>query len=298
MICGKQSSRLYGKHLKSHNITSKEYLEKYPNSLLSSKEDRINTSKNSGKHMKQEKYKKIFSEKIKGENNPNSRAKTTEEQRKKRSPFSKYFLKYENENEVKDFSKKVNNNIGSEKRPNKIEYWLNKGYNEIESMKKVSERQSTFSLEKCKIKYGEENGKTRWMERQEKWIKNYKKSNFSMVSQKLFWSLYENIESKDNVYFATLKNGILDDSGNNNEYVLKLENSYISPDFFILNTKKVIEFDGTYYHRENPENKKREENRNNQLKLSGFEVLHVKENDYRKSPEDTLSKCLEFLNKL
>ncbi len=53
----------------------------------------------------------------------------------------------------------------------KIEYWLEKGYTEEEAKKKISERQSTFSKEKCIKKYGEEEGTKRWKERQDKWQK-------------------------------------------------------------------------------------------------------------------------------
>jgi hypothetical protein len=105
-ICGKQSSRIYGAHLKSHGITSDEYKKMFPNSPLYSEEDGKNTMKSSGLHMKEEKYRKMFSEKIKGKNNPNSKSKTTEEQRKQRSPFSKNFIKYENENQAIEFSKR------------------------------------------------------------------------------------------------------------------------------------------------------------------------------------------------
>jgi hypothetical protein len=43
--------------------------------------------------MKKEIYKKMFSEKIKGKNNPNHKSNTTIEQRIERSPFSKDFYK-------------------------------------------------------------------------------------------------------------------------------------------------------------------------------------------------------------
>jgi hypothetical protein len=36
----------------------------------------------------------MFSEKIKGEKNPNHKSNTTELERKSRSPFSKEFIKY------------------------------------------------------------------------------------------------------------------------------------------------------------------------------------------------------------
>lgn len=33
-ICGKESTRIYGRHLKHHNLTSDEYLKLYPGELL------------------------------------------------------------------------------------------------------------------------------------------------------------------------------------------------------------------------------------------------------------------------
>ena len=296
-ICGKESTRIYGRHLKHHNLTSDEYLKLYPGEPLYSESDYKETTKNGGLHMKQEKYKKIFSDKIIGQKNPNSKSKTTEEQRKQRSPFSKNFIKYKNENECVEFSNKVHENITSEQQSTRIEYWLKKGYSTKDAKIKLSERQTTFSLKKCIEKHGKINGLKIWLERQEKWMNNYKKSNFSKVSQKLFWNLYEKINKNDEIYFATLKDGILDDSGKNNEYRLKLTNIIILPDFFIKNKKKIIEFDGVYYHRINPENKKRSLKRDKELILDGFSILHIKEINYKKNPEKTIQECIDFLNK-
>jgi len=53
-----------------------------------------------------------------------------------------------------------------------LEYYIKRGYSEEESKKLLSERQSTFSLEKCIIKYGLEDGLKRWEDRQDKWIKS------------------------------------------------------------------------------------------------------------------------------
>jgi hypothetical protein len=86
-----------------HNMTSQEYKSKYPGATLSTKKDSNNTSKHSGLHMKQEKYKKMFSDKVKGEKNPNHKSKTTEKERKERSPFSKDFLYHNSEQDRLNF---------------------------------------------------------------------------------------------------------------------------------------------------------------------------------------------------
>ncbi|TXG82226.1 MAG: hypothetical protein E6R13_05355 [Spirochaetes bacterium] len=60
----------------------------------------------------------------------------------------------------------------------KIEYWINKGYTKEEAKQKLSERQHTFSLQKCIDKYGEEIGNIKWLERQNKWQQSLKISKY------------------------------------------------------------------------------------------------------------------------
>jgi len=148
-------------------------------------------------------------------------------------------------------------------------------------------------------KYGEIDGLIRFNERQVKWLKNYKKSNFSKVSQDLFWEILKVNPSimVNEIYFATYVNGNLDDSGKNNEFRLKLTERVILPDFIDLTNKKIIEFDGTYYHRLNPENYLRELKRDEMIIKSGYEILHISEKDYYSNKEDIIYKCVNFLNK-
>jgi hypothetical protein len=294
-ICGKESSRLYGAHLKSHGITSKEYKKRFPDALLCSEEDNKNTSKNSGLHMKDEKYRKMFAEKIKGDKNPNAKSKTTEEERKQRSPFSKNFIKYENENQALEFSRKVNDSIPDEKRVTNLEYYVNKGCSYEQAKEELIKRQTTFSLDKCIEKYGEAEGRKRWLDRQEKWCLNYKKNNFSKISQTLFWEIYNRLDNKEEIYFATLKDGLKDNSGKNHEFRLKLENILVLPDFFMKNKSKIIEFDGVYYHRNNPENKKRSLTRDIEIIKEGYAIFHVSEDDFKNNKEKVLKECLTFL---
>jgi len=203
-ICGKQVKRLYGKHLNSHNITSFDYKNKFGVNDLTIKDDLKNTKRNSGKHMKTEKYKIMFSEKIKGEKNPNHKLKTTKEIRKSRSPFSKDFKNYKDDQDYFNFL----NNI-KRKYNTKLSYYIDKGYSKEHSMEMLSERQSTFSLETCIDKYGKEDGIVVFNKRQEKWINSVNKNGnlkggYSKISQELFFEISKNINT-DNIYFA-LKN--------------------------------------------------------------------------------------------
>lgn len=66
---------------------------------------------------------------------------------------------------------KENNGLLTINYNTKIEYFLNQGFTEEESKIKLSERQTTFSKEKCIKKHGEEEGLIIWQERQNKWQK-------------------------------------------------------------------------------------------------------------------------------
>ena len=191
--------------------------------------------------------------------------------------------------------------VDFEKRllPSNIQYWVEKGFNYLQAKEKVTERQTTFSLDICVQKYGEEDGLKRFNERQIKWLTNYKKTNFSKISQTLFWGILESEPTikNNNIFFATFNDGFKDDSGKNNEYRLSLLNGVILPDFIDLAKRKIIEFDGTYYHRLTPENSLREEKRDKMILESGYEVLHVSELEYKNNKQEIINKCIAFLNK-
>jgi len=57
---------------------------------------------------------------------------------------------------------------------NQLNYWLDKGYTELESKQLLKERQTTFSLKKCIEKYGSELGTEKWNQRQKKWQETLK----------------------------------------------------------------------------------------------------------------------------
>lgn len=134
-----------------------EYKSLYPDAPIMALSDKEKTTLNSGKHMKQEKYKKMFSDKIKGDKNPNHKSKTTESERKSRSPFSKEFIKYENVENVEEYiSTFAKEAIKDRVSDTTLQYYINKGYSTVESEKLLKKRQATFSLEKCIEKHGDE----------------------------------------------------------------------------------------------------------------------------------------------
>jgi very-short-patch-repair endonuclease len=186
---------------------------------------------------------------------------------------------------------------------NNIQYWIERGLSKEEAKEKVSERQKTFSLDICIEKYGEEKGRERWSERQEKWMKSYKRSNFSKISQELFWEVYNRLDDKFKNYkdirfaeFDFENKTKTEEVGRNFEFVLRLKSrSYVKPDFIVLEDKKIIEFDGTYFHNTNAESNEREKKRDRKIIETGYDVLHISEFDFKNNSEEEIKKCLEFL---
>lgn len=80
-----------------------------------------------------------------------------------------------NSNQLK--IKKLNNpNKYASYLPTQLDYWINKGYNLEQAKNKLKERQQTFSLDKCISLLGENAGKERWLNRQQKWQKSISKA--------------------------------------------------------------------------------------------------------------------------
>lgn len=208
---------------------------------------------------------------------------------------------------IADEKKTQNNKSGSKTRLKKgifeytskrcIEYWTSRGSTVEEAKEKISKLQETFSLRICIEKYGKKEGRKRWLERQELWHKSYKKSNFSKVSQELFWSIASNLSNLDGIYFAQLADDKKkDDSGINHEVRLKLEDSLCLPDFIDIHQKKIIEFNGSYWHgKVGRGNKTRHKAKLKKYYQAGYVVLEIDEKEYYADKDGTVKKCVTFL---
>jgi very-short-patch-repair endonuclease len=202
----------------------------------------------------------------------------------------------------------------------KVEYWLKKGFTKEESVKKISERQSTFSLDICIKKYGKEDGILIFQERQEKWQKtldsktdeekieiNRKKmfnnSGYSKISQKMFWEIYK-LYDKNNINFEELNGEVI-------RYD-KVHNRHYRYDYVDFTKKIVIEYNGDFWHC-NPEQYEsnhihkimnvsasylweKEKIKKEWMEKRGYDVLTIWDSEYRKNPQQTLDKCIKFLN--
>jgi G:T-mismatch repair DNA endonuclease (very short patch repair protein) len=226
-----------------------------------------------------------------------------------------------NRDKLKEIVKEDPNYL-SGKNWNSYQYWMEKGHTEEEAKKIVSEKQVTFSKEKCIERYGEEEGLKVWQERQRKWMETLDSKSdeekLEILKKKIFYNkihsknsqeLFKKIESffpSEDFFFAT--------SLNEEKKIETISGEFFKPDFCWKN--KIIEFFGTYWHCDPNHPKygdpsfairrgskkytaasvwKIDKWRIEELQRSGYEVLVIWESEWDASQEDTVARCLEFL---
>lgn len=233
------------------------------------------------------------------------------------SPFSKDFIGYKDLTDEEKIAKaeKTADRSAEDRLPNQIGYWLKKGFSPTEAKNRVAERQRTFTIEKLIEKYGKEEAIRRYKDRQERWQNTLKSKSpeeieriarakicnklnqrsYSLISQRLFWLLYECI-SKDfqNVYFATRNPYTGQEVEENCEKGIVVDGHCYFLDFYIEEIKVCIEFDGVFWHSLEQIIKK-DAKRDGVLAAQGIHVYHVKENDYRNDEQNVIARCLEFI---
>lgn len=233
------------------------------------------------------------------------------------------YTQIESETKVKEVCDNIHEKTWNKRRNNpelykdvnttKLEYWLKKGFTKEESKEKIKERQRTFTLEKCIDKYGETKGLEIWNNRQMKWsskietkYKNgdfvkFRNENYSEPEIEMFETLIEKLNLKQEKVYYGKKQFY--------RHFKELGKTY-SYDF--VYDKKIIEFNGDYWHC-NP--KMYNENyfhkylqmlaseiwKNEKIKIDsitniGYKVLTIWEYDYNNHREETIQKCIDFLN--
>lgn len=145
---------------------------------------------------------------------------------------------------ISEYQKNATQFIDYEKRilPSNIEYWTHQGYNEEESKLKISERQRTFSKDICIEKYGEVEGIKIFNERTNKWQKSLNENgNMKIGYSVISQELFDILNGKLNGEFKYATNG--------GEFRLNKDNGGVwIYDFTDVNRKKIIEYQGDMYH--------------------------------------------------
>jgi hypothetical protein len=225
-----------------------------------------------------------------------------------------------NRNKLKDI-KKDDPDYQKGKSWNSYKYWMKKGMDKQQAIEHVSKLQATFTLEKCIEKYGEEEGRKKWQERQDKWMKTLdsksdeekleilkKKIFLNNVHSKVSQDLFDKITSLEPLYFQTARYATRTDG----EIQLELANGvFLKPDFAYEN--KIIEFYGDYWHcspkifpstqivrRGSKKYRaasiwKMDAWREKILREAGYEVKVVWEHEYKEDPEKIIIECYNYL---
>ena len=151
---------------------------------------------------------RFIEQNLKGENNPRSAAKISQEEIRKHSPYCKEF--YEARGLDDSVRQEMVRKIADrpiERFAGSMEYYLAQGYTREEAIKIRKERYG-FTLEKCISKYGEEEGKRFYLDRQERWINTMYskddsckcKSNISRVSQEFIFDVLGNCCDRTDIF--------------------------------------------------------------------------------------------------
>ncbi|WP_407308185.1 hypothetical protein [Acinetobacter sp.] len=222
--------------------------------------------------------------------------------------------------EAKDKNNRNGGTKDSKYAQRTIGYYIVRGHTQEEAEKLLAEAQATFSLEKLVKKYGEEEGKRRWKERQDKWQKTLNDKPFEeqeAINQKKTYKKGQSTISKKlftQIHQSGARWGKKSEDNSGEMMVVLSEKKKAMIDFSLGN--KLIEFYGDYWHA-NPkkyksgdkiyqggtrkytlvENKWEEDfKREARLKELGYELHIVWEDDFRKNPEKVIKECKNFLN--
>ena len=163
------------------------------------------------------------------------RCSTVEEAETEFLKFKEYSRELLKEQRIKHKGRK-------DRTATQIGYWLKKGYSEEEAAEKLRERQLTFTLEKCIKKYGKEEGRKRYLDRQIKWqetIKNKEDQSFHRLKSMSLEMFIERGMTIDD-YCKHRKN-----KDKSDEYLLRKTKEYVISNNLELNTETFNQ----YYYR-------------------------------------------------
>ena len=176
----------------------------------------------------------------------------------------------------------------------KLEYFVEKyGEEKGNAIYQEVNKKKSLNRETFVRKYGEVEGEHIW---KAYWLKRSHTSPVSVVSQKLFDEILSQIPSNqyNKVKYASF----------GGEQCIIGKTGYMFPDF-LYDNKKIIEFNGDYWHKnpkiyaEDDESRlkwKQDSERQSELERLGYEVLVVWERDFYDNEQEVVHRCLKFLD--
>lgn len=182
-------------------------------------------------------------------------------------------------------SKVAQSNEQKKRRNNCTEYWTSRGYSEDQAALEISKIQRKRS--KLSMDYWLLRGHSEIEARELSRVQQKKSSvgRSSKISQKFFEELIEKL-----IPLGYLSSDFLYGS---NEFSIFIEdNRRIYPDFTFMPSKRIIEFDGRYWH----ENRKDDDKyRDAKLIKLGYEVLRISETYNKDEWDKYLLQSIEFI---
>jgi len=294
-----ECAELRNRYVRENNYQCIEYYKKrFPDKTL----EELESLRKAAIHKSQSKQLKS------GKNNPNSKECTTAQKRKENSPYSiEYYKKRfpdktleELESLRKQFISK--RKYVKENHSNTIEYYTSRGHSVEEAKILLTNRQRTFTLEKCIEQYGETEGRRIYESRQAKWVKSLQ-NNFLLLGENRSIKSQGELELVDSICKA------LNIKVPKKQKYIKGENCNYAYDFEY--NHKIIEYNGDYWHC-NPQIYKsdyihkttkltaaeiweKDLNKIQTAKQHGYDVLIIWESEYMLNKEYVLEKCIKFL---
>ncbi len=285
-ICGIPSTEISVHLSQTHHITTTEYTQTYHKPFMC------------------ETMQDYKSNQITGSKNPGY------QHGGKLSPFSKKYILAASTNISEVAKKAADTRTENENDTTTLEYWLKQtNGNKKEAEKLLQNRQRTFSKEICIQKYGKKKGEKIWTKRQEKWLANLASKSpeeIERINRLKMGSPYS-ISKGEKEIVQALRESNISIIHQFSKFVDK-KKSFI---YDICYGNKLIEYNGDYWHC-NPKKYQPDYYQQKQHKYAheiwerdakkvtfaeeaGYKVLVIWESDYKKDPDITVRRCLDFL---
>ena len=210
---------------------------------------------------------------MQGDNNPNSSLNASSQERKERSPFSKeYYIKRNLPEEDRNkFLESVAKNRSYNTR---LDYYLNQGLSEEDAKETLAQRQ--------RIGMG---------------------GAYSSVSQKMILEVLGDKKDSEKFFYGSKEKRL--------PYIKNGETKYFMYDLTNDETKRIIEFNGDFWHG-NPakydinemnsvrnktfkEIRKNDEYKYNVAINAGYAVMVIWESEYHKNHDEIIKRCKDFI---
>jgi len=154
-----------------------------------------------------------------------------------------------------------------------------------EKLSEIKTNSRKWYIEKYGISVGVKNYENS-VERKMNILSKLKANKFSVISQDLFWSIYELLERKEDIYFHDL----------NQEFVLRIPPEYNYDNtvmmFDFKQGNNIIEYNGNYWH-----SFENDEKRYKILREMGYNLKIVTSTEYNRNKKDLkiINDCIKFL---